>query len=92
MARLFGNPTQAYRVLNAEHWVRRQHHGASDLPHTRFMRPLCLAIYDAPAGELAQPRTANVVLFVRLPTAKYLPRNSHTVLDALPSLGHKGPA
>ncbi|KAH6708782.1 hypothetical protein BKA61DRAFT_557600 [Leptodontidium sp. MPI-SDFR-AT-0119] len=45
MARLFNNPTQAYRVLSSERWVGRQHRGASDNYHARFMQPMCQAFH-----------------------------------------------
>ncbi|KAF8853541.1 hypothetical protein BDZ45DRAFT_75687 [Acephala macrosclerotiorum] len=44
VARLFDNPAEAYRVLDSERWVGRQHRGgfgAHQNHHARFMRPLC---------------------------------------------------
>ncbi|GKZ18051.1 hypothetical protein AbraIFM66951_006568 [Aspergillus brasiliensis] len=47
MARLYGNPASAYRVLKSERWVDRQHDGTTDVHYARFMRPHCQAFPSA---------------------------------------------
>ncbi|KUJ13580.1 uncharacterized protein LY89DRAFT_754448 [Mollisia scopiformis] len=41
VSKLYDNSAQAYRFLSGERWVGRQHHSLSDIPHARFMQPLC---------------------------------------------------
>ncbi|KAK4447115.1 hypothetical protein QBC34DRAFT_143332 [Podospora aff. communis PSN243] len=64
MSKLY-NPTQVYRILIPERWVRRQYQGDNDAPPARFMRPLFQAFAESHLdGPGLSAHATDMVLFM----------------------------
>ncbi|OJJ70526.1 hypothetical protein ASPBRDRAFT_208262 [Aspergillus brasiliensis CBS 101740] len=84
MARLYGNPASAYRVLKSERWVDRQHDGTTDVHYARFMRPHCQAFPSASLWALdAAEANYDTDLVLFMPFVHWDVEETHTRREAI---------